>query len=217
MHYTHFIRWLAPNVCLLCGNHSIRAQDLCQPCFQELPSLPYLPNYDRIYSLFSYEPPVTELILRLKFKHDLVVARLLGELLAHKIQHEWYRDHHLPTAIIPVPLHPKRLKERGFNQSLEIARPIAKQLHIPLHPHACQRIKFTAPQATLQANARLQNVQNAFRFVEQFNQQHVAVLDDVITTGHTIHEFCRALNKAGATTIDIWCCAKREMNFSGLP
>jgi ComF family protein len=206
--------------------------DLCEPCHRELPILTHFclkcaaflktqslceqctantPPFDRTYALLTYEDNVKRLILNLKFQQDLKNARLLGELLTVKIQQDWYREQSLPSVIIPVPLHKKRLKARGFNQALEIARPISKALDLPIDITSCERIKFTKPQATLHAEERLENVANAFQVYQDFSQQHIAVLDDVITTGHTITAFTSALKKAGANRVDVWCCARAVM------
>jgi ComF family protein len=160
------------------------------------------------YALYLYQAPITKLILSLKFSRSLVNAHVLGGLLAEMIKTTWYKDKPFPSIIIPVPLHPKRLKERGFNQALELARPISRLLKIPIDALSCKRIKHTAAQATLSSIERQKNVKNSFKILKQFTTQHIAVLDDVITTGHTIREFCDALKRHGAKTIDVWCCAR---------
>jgi ComF family protein len=227
-----FVAWALPHVCIFCKTISDRKQDLCQACLRELPilsagcircaiplsaaehalqcgqCLQHTPPFDRTHALFLYQPPITKLILDLKFQQALIHARLLGELLAEKILHDWYQTKSLPSAIIPVPLHRERLKERGFNQALEIARPIAKALHLPMLVHGFIRKKHTIAQAKLPANQRRQNIRGAFVIEHDLKDQHVAVLDDVITTGNTIHEFCQMLKKQGARKIDVWCCAR---------
>lgn len=184
-----------------------RERDLCDPCHCDLP------HALLTGTLFSYEPPITKLILQLKFNHALVNARVLGELMADKIRHEWYLSKALPQLIVPVPLHSNRLKERGYNQSVEIARPITKALQIPIDLTP-RRIKITQAQATLSPHKRKLNVKNAFEARRRYDGLHIAVLDDVITTGHTIEEFCRTLKKAGAERIDVWCCGRRSL-YSG--
>ncbi len=214
------------------------SQDICQSCLKSLPILPQgclrcanilpllpgnvscgvclknPPPFDRTYALFCYQQPVTHLILQLKFQHALAHARLLGELLAVKIQQE-YQHQPLPELLIPVPLHTQRLTERGFNQALEIARPIAKALQLTLLIQHCKRQKATEPQATLPAAERQKNLRNAFEITCDLTGKHIAVIDDVITTGFTITEFCHALKKQGAKKIDVWCCARpvREGSF----
>jgi ComF family protein len=229
-----FAAWLVPHVCVLCRNITHRSQDLCLSCLEHLPivkqsclacanilpamnqtelcgqCLKQKPPFDMTHALFVYRPPIPKLIRDLKFHHALTHAKLFGELLAEKIFYEWYQKKSLPTAIIPVPLHNARLKERGFNQAIEIARPIAKTLKLPLILHDTIRIKSTVPQTRLTANERKLNIKNAFLIKKTFENQHIAVVDDVITTGNTIHEFCRLLKQHGAAKISVWCCARRQ-------
>lgn len=120
----------------------------------------------------------------------------------------------MPQIIIPIPLHPRRLRQRGFNQALEIAKPIAKKFHVPLDTAHCQRVRYTEAQTQIPAEHRGSNVKNAFVVDKKFfcgensNISHVAIMDDVVTTGHTVNELSRALRKAGVKTIDVWCCAR---------
>ena len=228
--------WLLPYTCTFCKNLSDRTQDLCHACLRDLPILTHScprcanilpqqqqnllcgqciqtpPPFNETHALFIYHPPITKLILDLKFQHALAHARLLGELLTEKIQHIWYQNKPLPTAIVPVPLHAKRLRERGFNQALEIARPIVKQLKLPLLAMHGIRHKSTHAQTALPAAKRKQNVHRAFSIQHPIDHQHIAVIDDVITTGSTITEFCHTLKNAGIAKIDVWCCARAEIN-----
>lgn len=167
------------------------------------------PFFDVTYALFPYEWPVDSLIVKLKFHHQLCYAQALGELLTHKIQTVWYAARPLPDIILPVPLHPKRLRERGFNQALEIARPAAKALNLTMDVHGVKRIKATPPQSELPARKRKQNIANAFSVNKNYTGKHLAILDDVITTGHTVMELSRVLKENGAKQIDVWCCARR--------
>jgi ComF family protein len=233
MRMTHYFQklysWLLPYTCVLCHYPSTHNVDLCKPCLSELPILPYscpqcarplsanhicgeclreTPPYQAAFALFSYEDCVKKLILNLKFNDALINAAILGKLLTQKIAEDWYANQSLPDVIIPMPLHPKRLKERGFNQAIEIARPIAKSLQLPLDIFSCQRIKHTVAQATLPAEKRRENIKNAFLVTSHFIGKHIAVLDDVITTGYTILEFTKVLKKAGARQIDVWSCAR---------
>lgn len=232
------LSWLLPATCILCGNASHREQDLCLACYQDLPipknacrlcaialpsgayaltcgpCLQQTRPFDAAYALFDYQAPIDRLLLELKFNQALVNARVLGELMAEKMLTSWYNTKPLPEVIIPVSLHPARLKERGYNQAAEIARPIANFYQLPINIQACQRIKPTAPQAMLPANERENNVKQAFKTQTRFDGQYIAVIDDVMTTGHTMHEFCQLLKDAGARRIDVWCCARPHPSFS---
>lgn len=129
--------------------------------------------------------------------------------MAKTAQRDWYQDKPLPDLILPVPLHRLRLRERGFNQALEIARPITKRLRIPIDKHSLQRIRHTRPQTGLKAPEREVNLKNAFKTIRDFSGKHIALLDDVVTTSSTINACSQALMDAGAKQIDIWCCARR--------
>jgi ComF family protein len=228
-HFKKIYLKLLPYHCVFCGQASQREQDLCQPCYKELPiltdfcpkcALPsennqlcetcqnHLLPYDALYALFRYERPITRLILTLKFNRALNYGRLLGELMAEKIKEDWYKGKKLPDLIIPLPLHTQRLKKRGFNQALEITKPISKALNIQINITACKRTKSTKAQATLSLEERLRNVQNAFAVNADLTNKHIAIVDDVATTGSTIREFSSQLKLAGASCIDVWCCAR---------
>ncbi len=226
------LTWLLPFTCILCSQPSDCDQDLCTPCLKSLPlltkgcdccaiplpenaqgwlcgqCLQKTPPFDVIHALYKYQLPITNLILELKFKQALVNAKILGELLAQEIQNVWYKNKPLPNLIIPMPLHRQRLKERGFNQALELARPVARKLKIPLNTIDCIRHQSTNPQATLSAHERQKNVKDAFSVAKSFAEEHIAVIDDVITTGSTMTEFCSVLKRQGAKRIDVWCSAR---------
>jgi ComF family protein len=230
------LSWLLPHTCILCGHPSDRAQDLCLSCFKDLPTpkascnicasglfaennmltcgqcLQQLRPFDATFALFDYKTPVDRLLLELKFNQKLVNARVLGELMTEKIQTTWYKTRSLPDVIIPIPLHSQRLRERGYNQAMEIARPIAKHCQIPINITACKRIKPTVPQATLIAKERETNVKQAFTTNIQWDNYRIAVLDDVVTTGNTIREFCHLLKSNGAKSIDVWCAARPQVS-----
>ena len=114
----------------------------------------------------------------------------------------------LPDLIIPVPLHKKRLRERGFNQALMLAKPLAKQLKTQCSYSHCIRSRYTIPQADLPASRRKSNVKNAFEIKKDVRGKHIALLDDVVTTGNTATEITRSLLAAGAQRVDVWCLSK---------
>lgn len=225
---------LLPPMCILCGYLTKLSQSICQACQQELPILAqhchqcahFLtgslmkqplcgtcltspPPFDKTHTLFPYRDPIIQLIIKLKFRGALSHAQTLGQFMAKKISHEWYLNEALPNIILPVPLHAKRLRERGFNQALEIARPVSAQLNIPIDIKGIKRIRHTAAQSGLTAKERKQNIKNAFEVGGHYAGLHIAVIDDVVTTGQTLRELCHLLKEAGARRIDIWCCARR--------
>lgn len=228
----YLLTGLLPHACLLC-HHPANHRALCDHCLDDLPRSIYacprcarpiahfkanftcnyclkhsfLP-FDKTFALFLYQQPVTKLIMDIKFGQSLSNANLLGTLMADKIRQNWYQTTSLPTLILPIPLHPLRLKQRGYNQAIEIARPISKLLKIPMETQVCQRLKHTAAQATLSAIKRAENIKNAFVLTKSISEQHIAVIDDVITTGGTVFEFCQVLKQGGAKRIDVWCAAR---------
>lgn len=224
--------WLLPYHCILCKADTERRKLLCENCEQDLTKItftcsrcavpmPYAtlcgtclqspPPYDTTHALYHYELPVTKLILELKFRQALLHANLFGTLLAEQIKMVWYSEKPLPTVIIPMPLHAERLRKRGFNQAVEIARTLASELKLPQDYASFLRVKPTEPQSTLAIDARKANLRKAFLMKKPLQHQHVAVVDDVITTGSTVREFCHLLKKAGATTIDVWCVARAAL------
>ncbi len=113
-----------------------------------------------------------------------------------------------PDIIIPVPLHPSRYRERGYNQSLEIARTVSKRLELPLDYRHCIRTHATHSQTELTALQRRSNMRKAFAILKPIPYEHVAILDDVVTTGATVNELAKVLRKSGVKRIDVWACAR---------
>ncbi|NIR60176.1 MAG: ComF family protein [Gammaproteobacteria bacterium] len=163
------------------------------------------PPFERALAVFRYASPLDELVKALKFHGRLAHARLLGELLAAAAAG---LPGPLPQGLIPVPLHRTRLAERGFNQALEIARPVARALDIPLAPGAARRLRPTAAQTGLEPRQRRANVRGAFAIARLPPVRHVAIVDDVMTTGHTAAELARALRRTGVRRVEVWCVAR---------
>ncbi len=172
---------------------------MCGQCAQQPPS------YDRALALLRYAYPADRLVQRLKFNAQLHLARLLGERLAEHVARHVTQP---PQVILPVPLHRTRLRERGFNQALELARPIARHMDIPLDYRSCVRVRATTAQSLLPAAQRRRNIKGAFRVTRPIKAHHVAIVDDVMTTGHTVEEFAATLRKAGVKKIDVWVLAR---------
>lgn len=222
--------WIYPPTCLLCGADGAAELDLCQGCLAALPKLTsactscalplpdsanpqicgqclqHPPSFNRTQALFRYEQPVAGLIQQLKFNGHLAIARSLGELLAQQLT----PDPVLPDAILPVPLHSQRLRQRGFNQALELARPLARRFGLPLLTRCCQRTRATLAQTALSAQQRRKNLRGAFQVMQPLPAKHIAIVDDVMTTGQTVNELAKTLRKAGAERIDVWVCARAD-------
>lgn len=220
---------LYPPRCLLCGARGDGQRDLCAGCAAGLPraaracpvcALPlpaeaaetpcgrcqrHPPPFAAMRAALLYAPPVDRLVQGLKFGGRLSHARLLGELLA---EHLAGCVGPRPELLVPVPLHPRRQRARGFNQALELARPVARQLGLELVPAACRRRRDTAAQSDLDAATRRRNVRGAFAVDAAVAGRRVALLDDVVTTGHTVGALARALAAAGAARVEVWCVAR---------
>ena len=217
---TPLINYLFPSTCIFCGATSSHKLDLCVACENDLPFLQPLPKGQaicgafRTFALFYYQTPVKQLMLGLKFNNRLVNAKIFGELLASHLYYQ-YQNQEKPEVIIPMPLHFTRLRERGYNQALELARPIAKKLKIPIDKSSAERTKNTIAQALLPAKKRAQNTEQAFcvNKAKIKRYKHVAVVDDVITTGNTATEFCKMLYQNGVNKIDVWCVAKAHYHL----
>lgn len=218
--------WLLPQYCWLCKQITSTPSSICLDCQQALPwnrractrcALPIEtgqecgicavnpPAFTRSIVPFLYQPPISTFIIQLKFHHQLRCARILGQLLADSIRQ---RLTPLPQAIIPVPLHTRRLRQRGFNQAVELARPLSDQFNIPLLYDDCYRPKHTVPQSQLSARARRSNLSGAFALRNTIQFQHVAIVDDVMTTGQTVRKLSQQLYQHGIHHIDVWCCAR---------
>lgn len=144
----------------------------------------------------------------LKFGKKLAYGRVMGELLTDQVEERWYQNLVLPEAVIPVPLHHLRLRKRGFNQALELLWPLHKKTGIPVLADACVRIKKTSPQSQLDQSRRKRNLNSAFKVVKPIPFEHVALMDDVVTTGSTVNALTHVLKEAGVTTIDVWCMCR---------
>ena len=218
--------------CLLCLGPSRHKHLLCSHCEKDLPinnaccvicaapliSIHHLerslvcgkclknpPNYTTSLIPHLYASPLKQLISQLKFHANLTYAPLLANCFLLSVRG---RKNNLPECIIPVPLHSKRLHDRGFNQALELARIVAHQLNIPLDHSLCQRNKETPFQSGLSAKQRKLNLKNAFLLTKPHQYKHVAIFDDVVTTGTTVNELAKILKMSGVETIEIWAIAR---------
>ena len=182
---------LQPPLCPRCALPSPRGEP-CGRCLAEPP------HYDATVAALAYAFPADVLIQALKFRGELALAPLLGGFLSAKITSG-------VDLIIPVPLSRQRLKERGYNQAVEIARHLG---HGKLLVSACERSRDTAPQLDLPFEERHRNVKGCFITNQTFKDAVVAVVDDVMTTGATLDEMAKTLKRAGATRVVNWVVAR---------
>lgn len=198
---------LFPPRCCLCGFPGASLDlDLCGVCHADLP-------WDQpaeALTALRYEHPVDDLIRRLKYQGVIANARVLGVLLAQAARE---RCTTLPKLLIPVPLHAARFRERGFNQAAAIARYAGRMLEIPVMRRGLRRVRDTPSQTALDVHARRRNVSGAFAVSPRHAQRvleagHVALVDDVMTTGSTLQELQRLLLEAGVRQVDLWAVAR---------
>lgn len=192
------------NNCYQCGKGITVNTDKqkCGDCIKE-PKV-----YRRLVTACHYDFPINKAISQFKFHRQLHLGKALSELLAETIRLSYQKDQELlPELILPIPLHHKRLAERSFNQSELIAMIISQKLQISSTKHILTRIKNTPHQTGLKAVERRKNLKNAFE-VKQTLPKHIALVDDVVTTGTTITETTKLCLKNGAEKVDIWCLAK---------
>lgn len=217
--------WLFALRCLVCGEPGAAGRDLCSACHQSLPwqgpaclrcALP-MPRVDTCGNCLQHPPPLTEahavfdyafpldrLLPRLKFHGDFAAGRVLAQAMAARCVLL-----PRPDALLPVPLHHARLRQRGYDQALELASPLARALQLPLLECALHRRKHTSAQSLLDAGARQRNLRGAFGVAGgRALPAHVVLIDDVMTTGATLHAATRTLLDAGVERVDAWVCAR---------
>lgn len=230
MNYSAWLRRLSfaifPGVCLLCGCPSRRALDLCVPCAAGLPllttacercalplpvpgicgaCLQHPPPFAAALVACHHLQPVAGMIHRLKYGGDLAQAAPLATLLAQRLEG---RPTQLPDALVPVPLHWRRQARRGFNQALELALPLGRLLDIPVASRLVQRQRATTPQVGLSRAERRRNLRGAFRVRTSALPCHLALIDDVITTGSTLEALADCLLDAGVGRVEVWAVAR---------
>lgn len=183
---------------------------LCPVCALPVPTggicgrcLSHPPLFSRTTAVFGYAFPLDKLIQSMKYGEQLVLAHAFAERLLRRIDKT-----ELPEIVIPMPLHPAKLRERGFNQSLLLAAHVARRLDIRLLPDACRRVRDTPPQSSLPWKERQKNVRNAFRCDMDLSGKRVVLVDDVLTTGASLEALAEAVQQRGAIEIGTWVVAR---------
>jgi len=161
--------------------------------------------FQRSYIAAHYQFPTNRLIQQLKFQHHFNHLPVLTQLLIDRVEQT---ADPLPDILIPVPLHPSRMRQRGFNQSIELGKRLAQHFQRPLLKNAIQRAVNTPAQTGLSGKLRRQNVRQAFQLTQPIQAQHVAIIDDVVTTTSTVAALASVLSDAGVPRIDIWAIAR---------
>ena len=218
--------------CLLCQEDVEETAPICMACETELPwlgdqcqtcALPLFapcmtcgqclkqpPAFQQVAVPWLYDFPVDSLITRFKHSAKWPYGRLLGELLAHYLQHRFDEGMQRPDALVPVPMATRRLRQRGFNQAAMLARWLGELLEIPCDEKLVLRVQDTSAQQDLKADARKKNLREAFALTldASIKGRHLALVDDVLTTGATAQAVARLLMEAGAIQVDVYCLAR---------
>jgi len=217
---------LLPARCLLCHAAGDACRDLCHACVAELPvnrlhcarcALPlaesvalcgtcqrHPPPWDSAWAPFAYGWPLDRLESRFKFAADLAAGRVLAELWAASP-----RPDVMPGLLLPVPLHRARLRSRGYNQAWELTRILSCHTGIPASARVLRRVRGTEAQTELDAVSRRRNVRDAFMLDTRLPlPAHIAIVDDVMTTGATLAECARVVKHAGVARVDVWALAR---------
>ncbi|MBT2375681.1 ComF family protein [Pseudomonas fluorescens] len=226
--------WLKSNqTCLVCDEHTETAHSICNACETELPwlmdhcnvcALPLPmeglicgqcqrqpPAFKQVIAPWSYSFPIDSLISRFKHQAKWPMGHLLAHLLGQFLQ-DHYENAELtrPDCLLPVPMARKRLRERGYNQASMLARWLGKNLDLPVEEHLLLRPHETVAQQDLDAKARQRNLLHAFALnhSDRVKGRHLALVDDVLTTGATADSLARLLMNAGARQVDVYCLAR---------
>ncbi|MFJ1269834.1 ComF family protein [Legionella lytica] len=164
------------------------------------------PQFAHAYVRYKFEEPLRGLLHQFKYHNGLYLHSFLSHLILNGIPAD-----NLPQCLIPVPMHARKIRQRGFNHAAILARDLAKKLGLPYDFASCQKVLNTAPQASLDKEQRQKNLRNAF-ISKKLPFQHVALIDDLLTTGSTANELALTLKKAGVERVDLWCCARTVAN-----
>ncbi|SEJ88779.1 ComF family protein [Pseudomonas sp. NFR16] len=225
--------WLkSEQMCLLCDEQTDSPHAICIACESDLPwlidqcercALPlpmsglicaqctrHSPAFNEVIVPWLYDFPIDALVTRFKHQGKWPLGRLLAQLLAQTLQHRFDEGLGQPDVMIPVPLANKRLRQRGYNQAAMIAHWLGDALKLAVSEKLIKRTKDTPAQQGLDARARKRNLRDAFVLSEPagVTDLHIALIDDVLTTGSTADALARLLIQAGARKVDVYCLAR---------
>lgn len=225
-YYDNLIQAILPPSCVICRQATQTSEQLCQACHAELKynrtacaqcGIPLQgasdlicghcqiqpPAFTLSHAPFHYQGHIRELIIGLKFNEKLLNASILARLFE-----KFTKISELPDILIPVPLHPQRLRERGYNQARQLAEELGRHYNVPIDDQSCQRVLHTERQSDLPLAKKQGNVKGAFRCHTPYDNRHIAIVDDVMTSGHTANELAKMLKRQGTRQVDVWVMAR---------
>ncbi|CDZ76958.1 DNA utilization protein GntX [Legionella massiliensis] len=200
-------------VCELCKASLKKIGPACYYCALPLPDEKFLvcglcskkqPVIDHTLTAYLYEDPLRALLHDFKYKEALYLRSFLVDLMLEALPEQALLQ---TECLVPVPSHPRRIRERGFNQAAELAKMLAKTLGLVCELNLCKKIIHTQPQASLNSKARRRNLRQAFQ-AKTKGYQHITLVDDLLTTGSTANELAKVLKQQGVSRVDLWCCAR---------
>jgi ComF family protein len=223
-----FYNFLFKQNCLLCASPEANSHAVCRACLNDLPWHPKTacpqcglesdgnicgsclsnpPDFDATHAVFLYSFPIDAMMVRYKYGNMLNLGNTFAQFLAEKTTLDALNHNHVDL-IIPMPMHPARIRERGFNQAHEIAKILTKNYKEKLDFKSVERIKLTPPQASLPLKERVKNIKGAFKVNGDLSGKRIAIVDDVMTTGASLNELAKTLKKVGAVNVECWVIAR---------
>jgi len=204
-------------VCINCHEYLTPIPSACLSCAEPLPMSDFMtcgtcikkkPFVDYTFAPYRFEDPLRSLLHEFKYRHGLYLISFLAQLILKNLPEKAMQT----ECLIPVPMHTKRLRIRGFNQAAEIAKFVGNALNIPCEMNLCQKIIHTKPQAGLSAADRKKNLSNVFQ-VTSSEYTKITLIDDLLTTGNTVNELAKAFKQQGVTHVAVWCCARTAETY----
>lgn len=218
--------WRIPSVCALCNHYHLDSQAVCKLCTRlfvridqgcAICRLPLIDNqflqcghcikkkpaFDKVITSYSFEEPLRTLLHDFKYHSALYLRNFMTELMLDSLTENTIS----PGCLVPVPMHPTRLKERGFNHAALLAKSLAKRLKTPCNLDLCRKKVNSVAQAGLSSKMRHRNIKNTFH-AKPNTYTHITLVDDLLTTGSTVNELAKTLKRSGVSRVDIWCLAR---------
>ena len=199
-------------VCIHCQEYLTLIPSACLSCAEPLPISDFMtcgacikkkPFVDYTFAPYLFEEPLRTLLHEFKYRHGLYLISFLAQLILRNLPEKAMQT----DCLIPVPMHPKRLRTRGFNQAAELAKFMGRTLDIPCKINLCQKVIHTQPQAGLRASERKKNLSDVFQ-AEPSQYTRITLIDDLLTTGNTVNELAKTFKQQGVSHVAVWCCAR---------
>jgi ComF family protein len=203
-------------VCCHCQALFVKPRHSCQQCALPLEyfalfcgqCLKQAPAFDRVFSPYLYQSPISALVLDYKQKGHEYTGEGLSDLFCQSVSHHYQQQHlPLPALITPVPLHWRNQWNRGFNQSACFSQALSRHMGIAHFDHS-RRVKWAKPQKLLSKKARVQSLRNNFLVTRPLDGESIVIVDDVMTTGATVNALANELKRAGAGSVSVWVLAR---------